>query len=141
MAVAEDARVQLSVRFGLLLPHLNERQRRLLLATEARLLGRGGVRAVAQVAKVSETTIRKGLLDLDADQGPVPLGRVRRPGGGRKRAEDNDPKLGTNRWVQEWNLPTEPWIFLVGADGLIKAKFEGAVSVDELERAVREHLL
>jgi len=85
--------VQLSVRVGLLLPHLNERQRRLLLATEARLLGRGGVRAVAQVAKVSETTIRKGLLELDADQGPVPLGRARRPGGGRKRAEDNDPGL------------------------------------------------
>jgi transposase len=93
MAVAEDARVQLSVRFGLLLPHLNERQRRLLLATEARLLGHGGVRAVAQVAKVSETTIRKGLLELDADQGPVPLGRARRPGGGRKQAEDNDPGL------------------------------------------------
>jgi hypothetical protein len=93
MAVAEDARVQLSVRFGLLLPHLNERQRRLLLATEARLLGHGGVRAVAQVAKVSETTIRKGLLELDADQGPLPLGRARRPGGGRKRAEDNDPGL------------------------------------------------
>jgi len=93
MAVAEDACVQLSVRVGLLMPHLNERQRRLLLATEARLLGRGGVRAVAQVAKVSETTIRKGLLELDAGQGPVPLGRARRPGGGRKRAEDNDPGL------------------------------------------------
>jgi transposase len=93
MAVAEDARVQLSVRFGLLLPHLNERQRRLLLATEARLLGHGGVRAVAQVAKVSETTIRKGLGELDADQGLLPLGRARRPGGGRKRAEDNDPGL------------------------------------------------
>jgi hypothetical protein len=51
------------------------------------------VRAVAQVATVSETTIRKGLLDLNADQGPVPLGRARRPGGGRKRAEDNDPGL------------------------------------------------
>src|SRR5919204_2702417 len=93
MAVAEDARVQLSVRFGLLLPHLNERQRRLLLATEARLLGHGGVRAVAQVAKVSETTIRKGLLELDAGEEPLPLGRARRPGGGRKRAEDNDPGL------------------------------------------------
>src|SRR4029453_4172454 len=52
---------------GLLLPHLNEQQRRLLLATEARLLGHGGVRAVAQVAKVSETTIRKGRLELDGD--------------------------------------------------------------------------
>src|SRR5918995_7427274 len=55
--------------------------------------GPWGVRAVAQVAKVSETTIRKGLLELDADQGPVPLGRARRSGGGRKRAEDNDPGL------------------------------------------------
>jgi transposase len=85
--------VQLSVRFGLLLPHLNERQRRLLLATEARLLGHGGVRAVARVARVSETTIRKGLLELDAGDKPLPLGRARRPGGGRKRAEDNDPGL------------------------------------------------
>ena len=55
--------------------------------------------------------------------------------------EGNDPKLGTNRWVTEWKLPTEPWIFLVGADGKIKAKFEGAVSERELEAAVREHLL
>lgn len=54
--------------------------------------------------------------------------------------EGNDPALGTNRWVQEWRLPTEPWVFLVGADGRIKAKFEGAVSVEELTAAVREHL-
>ena len=93
MAVSEDARGQLSVRFGLLLPHLNERQRRLLLATEARLLGHGGVRTVAQVARVSQTTIRKGLLELDAGEGPLPGGRARRPGGGRKRAEDKDPGL------------------------------------------------
>jgi hypothetical protein len=88
-----EIRWQLAARFEALLPHLNERQRRLLLATEARLLGHGGVRAVAQVARVSETTIRKGLLELDPDQGPLPLGRARRPGGGRKRAEDNDPGL------------------------------------------------
>jgi transposase len=93
MAVSEDARVQLSVRFGLLLPYLNERQRRLLLATEARLLGHGDVRTVAQVARVSEATIRKGVLELDAGEQPLPGGRARRPGGGRKRAEDKDPKL------------------------------------------------
>jgi transposase len=46
-----------------------------------------------RIVNVSETTIRKGLLELDADQGPLPLGRARRPGGGRKRAEDNDPGL------------------------------------------------
>ncbi len=55
--------------------------------------------------------------------------------------EDNDPAKGFNRWVGEWTLPTEPWVFLVGSDGLIKARFEGAVSVRELEAAVRATLL
>jgi hypothetical protein len=54
---------------------------------------------------------------------------------------DNDPKKGFNRWVQEWNLPTEPWVFLVDRVGVIRGKFEGAVSVTELETAVREDLL
>jgi transposase/DNA-binding transcriptional regulator YdaS (Cro superfamily) len=88
-----EIRGQLGARFEALLPHLNERQRRLLLATEARLLGHGGVRAVAQVAGVSETTVRKGRLELDADARPLPGGRARRQGGGRKRAEDKDPGL------------------------------------------------
>jgi hypothetical protein len=55
--------------------------------------------------------------------------------------QDNDPANGYNRWVKEWNLPTEPWTFLVGADGKIVDRFEGTVSVDELEAAVREKLL
>jgi hypothetical protein len=55
--------------------------------------------------------------------------------------EDNDPAKGFNRWMQEWNLPTEPWTFLVGADGKIAARFEGTVSVLELEEAVREELV
>jgi hypothetical protein len=53
---------------------------------------------------------------------------------------DNDPKKGFNRWVGEWKLPTEPWVFVVDSSGTIRAKFEGAVSVDELEHAVREDL-
>ena len=61
----------------MLLPHLNERQRRLLLAAEARLLGHGGVRAVAQVAGVSETTVRRGVFELEDGQDPFPDGRVR----------------------------------------------------------------
>jgi hypothetical protein len=54
--------------------------------------------------------------------------------------EGNDPAKGFNRWMQEWNLPTEPWTVLVGADGKIVERFEGTVSVAELEAAVREHL-
>jgi hypothetical protein len=55
--------------------------------------------------------------------------------------EGNDPAKGYNRWMKEWNLPTEPWTFLVDAHGTIVDRFEGTVSVDELETAVREKLL
>jgi hypothetical protein len=51
--------------------------------------------------------------------------------------EDNDPTKGENRWVREWKLPSEPWVFLVGGDGKIAARFEGTVSVRELDAAVR----
>lgn len=54
--------------------------------------------------------------------------------------KDNNPALGSNRWVQEWRLPSEPFVFLVGRDGRIKAKFEGAFSADELTEAVRRSL-
>ncbi len=54
--------------------------------------------------------------------------------------EDNDPANGFNRWMQEWKLPTEPWTFVVDADGTIAARFEGTVSVNELEQAVRDSL-
>jgi len=55
--------------------------------------------------------------------------------------QDNNPAQGFNRWVKEWRLPTEPWVFLVGRDGRIKARFEGSVSVAELAAAVRATLL
>jgi hypothetical protein len=54
--------------------------------------------------------------------------------------EDNRPPE-LNRWVKQWKLPTEPWVFLVGRDGRIKERFEGSVSAAELEAAVRAKLL
>jgi hypothetical protein len=50
----------------------------------------------------------------------------------------NDPTLGLNAFMRQWRLPSEPWIFLVGADGRVKAKFVGPVSVEELTAAVRQ---
>ena len=93
MAIPGEVHDQLAARFAVLLPHLNERQRRLALAAEARLLGHGGVRAVARAAGVSETTVRKGVFDLEGGEEPFPGGRVRRPGGGRKSAAEVDPGL------------------------------------------------
>jgi hypothetical protein len=52
----------------------------------------------------------------------------------------NRPALGYNRWMREWGLQSEPWTFLVGRDGRVKAKFEGSVSAAELEAAVRRLL-
>ena len=81
MAVSVETRGQLAVKFDVIFPHLDERQRRLLMAAEARVLGHGGIRAVAQAAGVREATVSAGVDELDA--GAEPLGRARRPGGGR----------------------------------------------------------
>ncbi|HUQ22624.1 MAG TPA: hypothetical protein VM049_06370 [Gaiellaceae bacterium] len=55
--------------------------------------------------------------------------------------KDNDPAKGVNRFVTQWNLPSEPWTFVVGQDGKIRDRFEGTVSVRELDASVRKHLL
>ena len=77
--------------FASVLPHLDERQRRLLMGAEARLLGHGGIKAVAEAAGVSTVTVSKGVAELQSGQ--APLGRTRRPGGGRKAQTVVDPGL------------------------------------------------
>jgi hypothetical protein len=52
--------------------------------------------------------------------------------------EDNDPANPVNPWMKEWRLPTEPWTFVVGRDGRIAARFEGAFSTRELVQAVKK---
>lgn len=93
MGIPDEARHQVALRFEVLSPHLDERQQRLLLAAEARLMGHGGVRATARAVGVSETTVRKGVFELEEGGEPLPDGRARRPGGGRKRADHHDPRL------------------------------------------------
>lgn len=73
---------------------LDERQRRLWAATEARALGRGGVSAVVRATRIAKTTILRGQRELEAGQDLKP-GVVRRAGGGRKRATVLDPGLVT----------------------------------------------
>ena len=87
----EEAVQVLAAKFAAIFPHLDERQRRLLMGAEARALGHGGIRLVARAAGVREATVSLGVDELDS--GAEPLGRARRPGGGRKRAADLDPGL------------------------------------------------
>ncbi len=91
MAVAVEVEESLAAKFAALLPHLDERQQRLYLGSEARSLGHGGVAAVARAAGVSRPTVTAGVAELEA--GGQPLGRARRAGGGRKPLAGTDPGL------------------------------------------------
>lgn len=71
---------------------LDERQRRLWAASEARSHGRGGVSAVSRVTGMAQTTVRRGLRDLEAGE-EWEQGRVRRPGAGRPAATESDPEV------------------------------------------------
>jgi hypothetical protein len=91
MAAMMGADAGLAAKFAAIFPHLDERQRRLLMGAEARTLGHGGVRKVARAAGVREATVSAGVAELESGQ--APLGRVRRAGGGRKRLIATDPGL------------------------------------------------
>jgi len=79
----EEAGQVLAAKFAAIFPHLDERQRLLLLllGAEARALGHGGIRLVARAAGVREATVSLGVDELDS--GAEPLGRARQPGEGR----------------------------------------------------------
>jgi transposase len=80
----------LRTKLAELLPFLNEKQRRVLSASEAKSYGRGGVQTVARISGISRQTIYNGLADLA--RGNV-SDRIRRPGGGRKNLREQSPEL------------------------------------------------
>jgi transposase len=84
--------VAIGERFRALAGELDERQRRLWAAAEARSAGRGGIAATARATGMAEDTIRKGIRELESGCSPG-RGRVRRAGAGRKRLTERDPEL------------------------------------------------
>lgn len=83
---------KIAERFAGLGPELNERQRRLWAATEARSCGRGGIAAVVRATGVSKDTVRRGIAELREGTRLEP-GRVRAAGAGRPRLTESDPTL------------------------------------------------
>ena len=80
-------------RFDLLSPILDERSRRLWASAEAIVLGHGGITATSRATGISRRAITEGCKELQEAK-PTPLSSaVRRPGGGRKRIEDNYPDI------------------------------------------------
>jgi transposase len=80
-------------RFTLLRGVLDERSRRLLVAAESAAMGPGGISAVSRATGVSRQVIRQGAAELREPRAGQSGGRIRRPGGGRKKAVAQDPTL------------------------------------------------
>ena len=73
---------------------LDERSRRLVVASESLSLGRGGISAFSRATGISRSVIRDGVKELTAPvSATVASGRIRRPGAGRKRIVEKDPTL------------------------------------------------
>jgi len=89
-------------RYEQLAPRLDERSLRLFAATEAAALGRGGVTRVSQITGIARTTITRGQREL-AEWTSAATNRIRRPGGGRKKAVALDPTA-----LQELERLVEP---------------------------------
>jgi hypothetical protein len=83
-----DARIVegLEAKFNALVGDLDERGKRRWAAAEAMALGRGGIAAVTMATGLSDRTIRTGITELQREN-PLPSGRQRKPGGGRKPLE------------------------------------------------------
>jgi Rhodopirellula transposase DDE domain len=93
----EQREAEIAGKWAAASPYLSERARRVWLGAEARELGYGGIKFVAQATGAAIETVRSGIADLgrgpeeqEGEDGPR---RVRRAGGGRKKAEDKDPEL------------------------------------------------
>ena len=86
---------EIKARYGVLRPLLDERARRLVVAAESQTVGRGGISAVSRATGVSRQVIRQGVAELKAPAAMSPS-RIRREGGGRKKAADLDPSFKTD---------------------------------------------
>jgi len=81
----------LQQKYRKLMPLLDERSRRLVAAADCASLERGGISAVAKATGLSRPTLYKGMKELES--GSVAEGRIRRPGGGRKKVSEKFPGL------------------------------------------------
>lgn len=79
-------------KFKILFPAMDERMKRLWAASEAKIMGWGGITAVSEATELSPTTIRCGLKELE-ESSSLDKGRIRSIGGGRKKLIENAPNL------------------------------------------------
>ena len=83
---------ELKQKFRAAWPHWDERTRRIMAAIEAVSLGYGGVAVVRRACGLSRKAISKGIREIQGRGTPL-VGRIRRPGAGRKSITQSDPRL------------------------------------------------
>ena len=108
----------IGAKFRALAGELNERQRRLWAASEARAAGRGGIAATARATGISVPTIRKGIAELETGE-RLERGRVRPRGGGRKSLLERDPTILDD--MSGWSIRTREGIRSRLCDGRVRA--------------------
>ncbi len=87
-----DLLVSYKKKYASILPELPERARRLVVAADAKQLGRGGITLVHKASGMTRKTIQKGIRELD-EKPLLPPEGSRRAGGGRKKLTEKDPTL------------------------------------------------
>lgn len=83
----------IKVRIEAVLPMLNERQARIYLSAEAQSVGWGGKSKIAQLSSVTRRTIAKGATESLLKEDNTPQTRIRKVGGGRKKAIEHQPEI------------------------------------------------
>ena len=94
--MSTDRSVTTASRYWLrALSTLNEYQARLFVAQRALELGRGGISQVSRLTGMSRPAIYRGMMELRRPAGlrAAEMGRIRRPGSGRKRIEETEPHV------------------------------------------------
>jgi transposase len=86
---------EISERFNLLKPFLNEKSIRLFGAAEAKVLKHGGIQVVSEQTGMSRTTISKGVQELKNSE-KISVSRIRKEGGGRKTIVEKMPKIDSS---------------------------------------------
>jgi transposase len=86
--------MELAMKYKQFIPHLNEKQLRLYVASEALAAGEGGITRIHKASGISRVTITRGIRELKGNQ-PFPKDRIRETGGGRKKTIEKDPQVLT----------------------------------------------
>jgi transposase len=91
--VSQETLSVLHQKYQALAPFMDERFLRRWAASEAQALGWGGASAVTQATGISRTTIRSGIAELHRSTPDSSPGRIRKPGAGRPRLSERNPRL------------------------------------------------